>query len=873
MSAEPISTASSVRASLPVLSHSVTENPRGEWWVAPVKWFALAVFVAIPIFSLLWPWLAGRVVWTVVVAAIPLFIVLIGYHRWRDICPLAFFAKLAGLLRLPGRHRLPQRSELTYYYVAFAIFFLSLWLRLIATNGDGVALALFLVTLWLTALVTGAIFTGKTWCNYFCPLSFIEKIYTEPSGLRTTSNSQCAKCTACKKSCPDIGEENGYWKEISSQPKRRIYFAFPGLVFGFYFYYFLQAGTWDYYFGGSWTNEPQLWRSAILPGVNAASAGFFFLPQMPRALASFLSLGLFTLLSLAFFSLLEIAVSGYQHRLDSQSDFARARHIAMTLAAFSAFVIFYTFAGAPTLRKLPWVFPHLFLVIVVLTATLILVRRLKRTRADFAEEVLGQNILKHWQWADTKPPSDLRQALLIHQLRTQEKSRDAVQIVDIYREAVQEALADGFVTRDEIQLLEGLRNRLQVRDADHERVMLALAEEEAAMMRDPLQHMSAEKHLQLETYARALGAYLEQTLAADSKGGEIVIRHLRHEYRVTKAEHEAVLKRLMGDADGLALQLAEEVGRIESAAMAIRCFEGTASPSHELLADLLRQSRTRSVERLLRALSNVPVDEGRTERLSEALASGEAELRSAALEELCAIVPPLVAESMTAAATTQFSRAMSTPVAQLHECQKSIDPYVRGVALFALFESGATSVDLLQSKSQDESQFVRETVHGLHLRREHTIRDNGAAQPLLTVEKMIALRSASIFQELPPESLMALARASHVEVFSAGTILCNEGERGSDVFILLGGDVKFFKQEDGHERFVGIEGAGGLIGEMAILDPAPRAATVIAGDAGVRVLRLVGAAFSDVLSRHASISAGVIRILAQRLRASSPLQQ
>jgi hypothetical protein len=490
---------SPVRASLPVISQRVIEKEHGEWWIAPIKWSALGIFVAIPILSLLWPRLAGRVVWTVVVAAIPLFIVLVGYHRWREICPLAFFAKLASLLRIPGRHRVPQRSELTYYYVAFVIFFLSLWLRLIATNGDGVALALFLITLCLIALVAGATYTGKTWCNYFCPVSFIEKIYTEPRGLLTTANSQCPKCTACKKSCPDINEENGYWKEISSQSKRRIYFAFPGLVFGFYFYYFLQAGTWDYYFSGSWTNEPHLWRSAMLPGVNAATAGFFFLPYVPRAVASFLTLGLFALLSLAVFSLLEIAISRYQGRRDSQTEVVSARHVVLTLAAFSAFVIFYTFAGAPTLRKLPWIFPHIFLVMVVLTATLALARRLKRTQGDFAEEVLAQSILKRWQWADTEPPRDLREAVLVHQLRTQEKSRSAQQIVSIYTEAVREVLADGFVTREEIQLLEGLRNRLRIKDTDHESVMLALAEEESKMLRDSLHRMSSEKSLPLET--------------------------------------------------------------------------------------------------------------------------------------------------------------------------------------------------------------------------------------------------------------------------------------------------------------------------------------------------------------------------------------
>ena len=50
----------------------------------------------------------------------------------------------------------------------------------------------------------------------------------------------------------------------------------------------------------------------------------------------------------------------------------------MTIAAFTAFVTFYSFAGAPTLRLIPWV-QQLFSILVVATATLFLVRRLPRT--------------------------------------------------------------------------------------------------------------------------------------------------------------------------------------------------------------------------------------------------------------------------------------------------------------------------------------------------------------------------------------------------------------------------------------------------------------------------------------------------------------
>ena len=276
-----------------------------KWWIEPIRWAALAVFIAIPIFAYLFQDYAGGVVWTIVVASLPVLIVLVGYHRWRRICPLAFFAQLSTHIKRPGTHRAGPWLDAYYYYVACAVFFVSLWLRLIATNGNGLAIAVFFAALSLAALIFGLFYTGKTWCNYICPVSFIEKIYTEPHGLRETSNSQCGKCTACKKSCPDINEENGYWKEIDSQPKRFVYYAFPGLVFGFYFYFYLQSGTWFYYFSGAWTRQSEIVYTAFLPGYDIITGGFYFFPTMPRAVASALTLALCGLASVLAFSQLE----------------------------------------------------------------------------------------------------------------------------------------------------------------------------------------------------------------------------------------------------------------------------------------------------------------------------------------------------------------------------------------------------------------------------------------------------------------------------------------------------------------------------------------------------------------------------------------
>ncbi|MBC7908969.1 MAG: cyclic nucleotide-binding domain-containing protein [Pyrinomonadaceae bacterium] len=866
--ASPRPPATPTRASLPVVVQTSVEAD-AEWWVEPVKWVALAVFIIVPIFALLVQPLAGRVVWTIVVAALPLFIVLVGYHRWRRICPLAFFAQIPVRLRRPGTRKASDWLEHNYYYVAFTVFFVSLWLRLIATNGDGLSIATFFVLITLAALIFGALFTGKTWCNYICPLSFIEKIYTEPHGLRETNNSQCTKCTACKKSCPDINEENGYWKEIESRAKRFVYFAFPGLIFGFYFYYYMQSGTWSYYFGGSWTHEPgMIWR-AFLPGSDAQTAGFFFLPVVPRAIASLLTLAACGMASYLLFGILERYVGVWLKRRDAETDAARVRHVMFTLAAFTAFLTFYTFAGAPTLWRLPWVFPHLFLIAVALTATLFLTRRLSRRQKEFAEETLGRSIIKRWAWTDMQPPKDLHEAFLIHTIRAKESARGEAHVLEAYKDAVRETVDNGFVTREEVQLLESLRNQLHIKKADHEKVMSALAEEERALISDPTKQISAEKRLQLETYARALERYLQRGLGAEGGPDDSFIQQLRDEYRVTKDEHAAVLDDLMGGEQGMASRVGEEISLIERAAQTIQALERKPAPTNDFLAELLRRRRARSIDRLMRGLSFTLEDEAKHDLRKGLSSSNDAE-RESVIESLRAIVPPAVAERILAAYRESISLKATLPTLtdMLYARTRSVDPFVRAVALYALCERDAVDTELLSRMMQDEHELVRETAR-IVIERAMSVEARGTtALPLGTVEKMIALRGAPVFSRLAPEHLVELARASREDFYDTDESLCVEGESGNEVFILLSGEVSILRRDDeGEDRLVGTEGVGTLIGEMAVLDPSPRAATVIATAGGVRVLRLNGEAFREALEDDPAIASGVIRTLAQRLRA------
>ena len=842
-----------------------------EWWVEPIRWVALAVFLAVPIFAYCFQDYAGGVVWTILVAGLPLFIVLVGYHRWRRICPLAFFAQLPTRLKRPGTRKAGPWLEANYYYVVFSVFFVSLWLRLIATNGDAHAIIAFFVVLSLTALLFGMLYTGKTWCNYLCPVSFVEKIYTEPHGLRETPNSQCTKCTACKKSCPDINEENGYWKDIDSRPKRFVYYAFPGLVFGFYFYFYVQSETWHYYFSGAWTRQAGLVLTAFSPGYDGATGGFFFARMVPRAAAAAVTLALCGLASLSIFSPLERLIGRWLRR-QSPRDEGRARHLTMTVAAFTAFITFYSFAGAPTLRLVPWMH-HLFLILVVAAATLFLARRLFRTQQAFAEETLAKNILKHWEWVDLEPPKDLREAFLIHTIRSRESKKGSAQILEVYKNAVRETLANGFITRQEVHLLESLRNQLQIRKVDHEKIMAELAEEERDLLSDPARQFSAEKVLQLETYARVLESYLERIFAADGTPDDSFLKELRQEYHVTPEEHATVLDKLLGGSSAAATQLIEEIKVIERTAHTIQVFAGEPSSAYHFLSGLMQRRRERAIDRVVHRLG-LSSEEDTGRQVREGLSSDERPTREATVEGLRTHIPQATAAQLLSVyrATADEEATLTTRIDLLKARAMSADPYVRAVALYLLAELDGIDDAMLTQVQQDEHDVVREISRTIQQRMTAAV---GTATPrsrLTTIEKMFALGEVPVFSQLPLEGIAELAQASVDVECAPGQTLCEQDEQGEEVFILLDGEVLIVKGRGADEHVISVEGPGSLIGEMAVLDPAPRSATVRAGAHGVHVLRLNGDAFRDVLNANPTIASGIIRTLAQRLRGTVEMQ-
>lgn len=137
----------------------------------------------------------------------------------------------------------------------------------------------------------------------------------------------------------------------------------------------------------------------------------------------------------------------------------------------------------------------------------------------------------------------------------------------------------------------------------------------------------------------------------------------------------------------------------------------------------------------------------------------------------------------------------------------------------------------------------------------------GGKSMLSTVEKVIILKSVSIFRETPDEILAEVAsRLEEVDVAAGGTVF-EKGDMGSALYIVVDGTVRVSNEG----RVLRDLGPREIFGEMAALDPEPRSASVAALDP-THLFRLEQEALYELMADRIEVVRGVIRVLCERLR-------
>ncbi len=139
----------------------------------------------------------------------------------------------------------------------------------------------------------------------------------------------------------------------------------------------------------------------------------------------------------------------------------------------------------------------------------------------------------------------------------------------------------------------------------------------------------------------------------------------------------------------------------------------------------------------------------------------------------------------------------------------------------------------------------------------------------MTEDLASQLRKSFLFQGLPDDSLAMVALKVGVRQLAEGDVLMRRGERGDSLFMVHEGWFKIVTEDTaGEEVIINKSGPGQTIGEMALLDEAPRSATAIAVSPAV-VLELKNNDFREILDRRPDLAFALIRELSSRLRFST----
>lgn len=130
----------------------------------------------------------------------------------------------------------------------------------------------------------------------------------------------------------------------------------------------------------------------------------------------------------------------------------------------------------------------------------------------------------------------------------------------------------------------------------------------------------------------------------------------------------------------------------------------------------------------------------------------------------------------------------------------------------------------------------------------------------------MSLTTIALFSGFSDTDMEAISALAVTRSFPKNTLIICEGDRSDSLYLILSGKVKvFLSDEEGKEVTLNIQGEGEYFGELAILDEAPRSASVMTLEE-TRLAILSKSAFDQCMQDHPAMALTVMRGLARRLR-------
>ncbi len=870
--------------------------------------------------------LATTLFWGAIVPSAIFILLVLGHEVWRRICPLSFLSQIPRAL---GWQRQFKRENATtgkvryelakvkadswlgknYPYLQFGWLFIGLCGRILFFNADRTILALWLLFTIVTAITVGYLYGGKSWCNYFCPMAPVQRIYSEPGGLlasnahtseRSITQSMCrtilpdgseqSACVACQNPCIDIDSERSYWDGLNKPEAAFLRYSYIGLVVGYFSYYYLYAGSWDYYVSGAWARQPDQISSLLSPG-------FYLFGQtinIPKLVAVPLTLGISTLIGHQLGKWIEnrVKVLARERSLKLTPDLIR--HRIFTLSTFVIFNFFFIFGGRPLVQLMPIAIQFIYELSLVLLSTLWVYKTWYRSFDLYSRENLVNRFRKQLeklqlniaQFIEGRTLSDLNthEVYILAKVLpgfTREKRHTA------YKGVVREALEEGYANySSSLEILQQLRQELGITADEHRQVLEELGIEDPELLNPDLKR-SLENQIRLTGYRKSLERLmlLQQqsgnNISLAIAGGKLSplenqdsaeIRALRRQYSIAPQEEAWILGGIAPEAGNLR-RAKFLLAQLPNLILAYRALHQPILQEHQAVLMLLWNSISHKKELMVRTILEI-IEPIQTDPAAISIASELGRLAPSILLEILESdswqnrLHPETLESLNPLEGQSIPYSLDYPISEILKYLDLLlddrNPLIQTACLYIIAQ---LHLDHSQAVAHNYTNTLDSPLLQATAQIIRSATNN--CPPLIAfplLEKVVHLFNSDFFHRLNSEILIALADRSDVRTFTTNGVITEAGDTCRELLLLIEGDANIhFCLENEQVQIAKIH-PGQTLDELEILANSDSKNTIIADSKITRVIAVPVAAFDDLLDRDPDFARRVLELESRQLQ-------
>jgi CRP-like cAMP-binding protein len=843
-----------------------------------------------------------------------IFILLVfGHELWRRICPLSFLSQIPRGLgwqrqfkrvnEKTGKVRyelakVPSDSWLgrNYLYVQFAYLFIGLCGRILFFNADRLVLGSWLVFTIVFAIAIGYVYGGKSWCQYFCPMSPVQTVFSEPRGLLgskahmsesritqsmcrtvTPEGTEQSACVACQSPCIDIDSERTYWDGLQRNDEAVMRYGYLGLMVGYFYYYYLYAGNWDYYFSGVWNRDPNQLAALWSPGLylNGQAIG------IPKLFAVPLVLGVFTAAGYLMGKGVERGLKAYNR--DKQKNWSNdlIQHRIFAVVTFIAFNFFFIFAARPLILLTHPGFQTIYDIGLVFLSTLWLNKTWRRSPDLYSREKLSSRFRKQLeklnvdiaQYVEGRSLDDLNanEVYLLAKILpdfTREKRHQA------YKGVVREALEEGYVnTSNSLEVLEQMRRELDISDDEHREVLEELGIEDPDLL-NPNRKRTLENQIRLTGYQRSLERLMRLQQRADltafvpSEDDSATIRSLRREYSITPQEEDWIQSGL-STGGGNVQKVEVLLARLREWVGCDRALYHLTLQQHPAVLEVLRETIERKQELISHSVLDTLAsfhDHPSAIALAQSFQQVAPEIaaRSVTQNRWQAKLSPEMVQVLSGGNSSTADALLSTEetVDYLEFLMQHFNPLVQASALYLIAQINPERGQAIAQKLLLDSPSVLLQRMAEQLK---TLSTNASLTAFPELEKLVYLFNSDFFHGIHTDTLMALGDRAEVRTYSSGDFITEAGDTCRELLLLIEGDANI-RYQSGNQIRIEQFHPGQMLDELEVLTHSELENTITAESERTRILAVPVDTFDELLDRDPDFARKVLELESRQLQ-------